>query len=147
MPEKKLKGICGVSKMVRTDVFHELNGFDPAYFMYYEDLDFSLRLHRNGYEMQVVGESILRHHHGGSSDTQSLFFARQVAWSRLYFQWRHASAFRKVKTLAGVFRRARREMASDAYPSEHINKRAFLKLKDHFPNNFLINFLSCWGMR
>lgn len=93
-----IRGICGVAKLVRADVFHELGGFDPEYFMYYEDLDFSLRCAERGYRHQLVPEAILVHAHAGTSDARSMFFTRQVAWSLYYFHWRHAGLWRRLRT-------------------------------------------------
>jgi GT2 family glycosyltransferase len=97
--QDKVEAICGVCKAVRTDVFHQLGGFDPAFFMYYEDTDFSLRLKKHGFQIRLIDYAILRHIHAGSSGAQTPFFARQVAWSLLYFHLQHAGTLRRIRTL------------------------------------------------
>ena len=132
-----MRGICGVCKMVRAEVFHELGGFDPSYFMYYEDLDFSLRLTKLGFKRQIVPDAILVHAHAGTSDARSMFFTRQVTWSLYYFHWRHAGFLRRLRTWLAWKLRAvsEREMESNpmARPSEiALNKFAALVGKSYF---------------
>jgi GT2 family glycosyltransferase len=139
-------GVCGVSKLVRADVFHELGGFDPRYFMYYEDLDFSLRLRKRGYKSELVVDAVLKHHHGGSSNVRSKFFARQVAWSLLYFQWQHASRFQKWKLLLATVMRARTEEDEGMYRSQQINRFALSKFKCLFDErSFSMHWLLRWA--
>lgn len=94
----KTAGICGVCKIVKVEHFHELGGFDPQFFMYYEDVEFSLRLHKKGYQSQVLEKALLPHVHAGSSVAHSAFFLRQVGWSIFYFHFRHGSPWRRIKT-------------------------------------------------
>lgn len=44
----KIEWASGFFMMVRSDVFRELGGFDERYFMYYEDVDFCVRVWRSG---------------------------------------------------------------------------------------------------
>jgi len=94
-----VKAICGVCKVVKADVFHQLMGFDAQFFMYYEDTDFSLRLRRLGLQLRIIEKARLKHIHAGSSGAHTPFFARQVAWSLLYFQMRHASLIQRMRIL------------------------------------------------
>lgn len=105
----KVKAICGVCKLVRADVFHELGGFDEGYFMYYEDTDFSLRLQKQGYRSQVVDEALFFHVHAGTSNATSQFFQRQVARSLLHFQYRHGALAQRLATFLQFLYHALRE--------------------------------------
>lgn len=143
---KSLVGICGVAKLVSSEAFEKLNGFDPQYFMYYEDLDFSIRLRKAGYESKIIPEAILSHHHGGSSNVHSKFFARQVSWSLLYFQWRHGSGWRKCKSLLSVILRARSEDSLHLYRSRQVNRFALTKfLQNNTANSRLIERIVQWS--
>lgn len=93
-----ISGICGVCKTVTREAFESVGGFDTNYFMYYEDLDFSLRVKAKGYKTLLAQDAVLRHVHAGSSKARSPFFERQVTWSRYYFQFLHAGFFRRLKT-------------------------------------------------
>jgi len=41
--------VAGTMAMVRRDVFEQVNGYDPRFFLYLEDTDLSLRLDRQGF--------------------------------------------------------------------------------------------------
>ena len=65
----------GAFMLVRTPLLARVGGFDPAYFMYFEDYDLSLRLAR---EAQVAYEPAARIvHHGGEAARKGW---RHVAW-------------------------------------------------------------------
>ena len=57
---KTLKA-SGCSMFLKKKVFMELNGFDPFFFMYHEDTDFSLRAIRKGISIYTTNETILHH--------------------------------------------------------------------------------------
>jgi GT2 family glycosyltransferase len=57
--------LCGAVQLARTPVIRELGGFDPRFFMYFEETDLGLRARRSGYELWTVGEVVGRH--GGSA--------------------------------------------------------------------------------
>ena len=65
----------GCFMLVRTPLFVELGGFDPRFFMYFEDYDLSLRLGRRASVAYVPGARIV--HHGGEASHKGL---RHVAW-------------------------------------------------------------------
>lgn len=69
---------CGASVIMRTDVFNKLGGFDDSFFMYYEDIDLSLRMKLMGYHMRYEPKSVVLHHHAGSSKEWSSFFVFNV---------------------------------------------------------------------
>jgi SAM-dependent methyltransferase len=53
--------------MIRTELWRQLGGFDERFFMYGEDVDLSLRIHRAGYRCILhPGATIV--HYGGRSD-------------------------------------------------------------------------------
>jgi GT2 family glycosyltransferase/glycosyltransferase involved in cell wall biosynthesis len=73
--------------VVRTDLFHEVNGFDPVYTpAYYEDADFCFRLNARGFITAYQPESRVIHLRGGSTPR-----ARRLMWMnrRIFFErWR-----------------------------------------------------------
>jgi GT2 family glycosyltransferase len=123
------RGICGVCKIIRADVFEELGGFDKNMFMYYEDLDLSLRLQKKGYKSRLIEDAILVHDHSGTSNNQSYFFNRQVAWSLFYFHWRHGSLFRKLLTWIRFVLLAHSEKRSHLNPLRRPHELAVTKFK------------------
>ena len=65
----------GCFMLVRTELFRRLGGFDPRFFMYFEDYDLSLRAGREAKVLYVPEARIV--HHGGDAAAKGL---RHVAW-------------------------------------------------------------------
>jgi GT2 family glycosyltransferase len=65
----------GCFLLVRTPLFARLGGFDPRFFMYFEDYDLSLRLGAEAKVAYVPQARIV--HHGGGASRKGL---RHVAW-------------------------------------------------------------------
>ncbi len=63
--------ICGAALMIRRDLFEELGGFDPRFFLYFEETDLCLRTRRRGAEIWAVGTAVARHAAGASSQDES----------------------------------------------------------------------------
>ena len=57
--------VSGCFMLFRTDVLKRLNGFDPRYFLYFEDYDLSLRTHKIARVAYVPAVRVL--HHGGGA--------------------------------------------------------------------------------
>jgi N-acetylglucosaminyl-diphospho-decaprenol L-rhamnosyltransferase len=53
--------ICGAIMMFRADAFRALGGFDPRFFLYFEETDLCLRAARAGYELWATGTATARH--------------------------------------------------------------------------------------
>jgi len=58
--------VSGCFMMFRTSVLKQLAGFDPRYFLYFEDYDLSLRTHAVARVAYVPNVRVL-HHGGGAS--------------------------------------------------------------------------------
>ncbi|HEU5234301.1 MAG TPA: glycosyltransferase family 2 protein [Terriglobales bacterium] len=61
--------LCGCCIMMRAEVFSALGGFDETFFMYAEDLDFSVRAVRAGFRLRVINRA-LSHDVGGHLNGQ-----------------------------------------------------------------------------
>lgn len=71
----------GCALFVRKEVFEKAGYFDRKYYLYYEDLDFSLRTRKAGFEIYYVPRAQLWHKNAGSSggtgsDLQSYYITR-----------------------------------------------------------------------
>jgi GT2 family glycosyltransferase len=58
---------CGGSMLVHRETFVSLGGFDPAFFAYFEDVDFGLRLQVCGLRTVLAAHAISYHRHHGTS--------------------------------------------------------------------------------
>jgi GT2 family glycosyltransferase len=72
--------VIGAFFLTRMDVFRGLGGFDERYFVYCEDLDFSVRAQRTGWRTRYLVEARAYHRGGGTS--------RQVKAQRLAYSMR-----------------------------------------------------------
>lgn len=84
-----VNAFCGVSVIIRKDVFTQLGGFDDSFFMYYEDVDLSLRMQRAGYKLRYEPKAVLHHIHAGSSGEWSPFFIYNVEKNHLAVAAKH----------------------------------------------------------
>lgn len=62
----KIAWVVGASMIIRREVYSELGGFDPEFFLYSEETDFCLRLRERGHEIGLVEEAAVRHIGGAS---------------------------------------------------------------------------------
>lgn len=79
----QINAFCGASVILRKKIYEQLGGFDESYFMYYEDVDLSLRLQRMGYKVVYEPKSIVRHIHSAVSGEWSSLFIYNVEKNRL----------------------------------------------------------------
>ncbi|MCX5662497.1 MAG: glycosyltransferase family 2 protein [Planctomycetota bacterium] len=59
--------ISGAVLMIRSELFKTLGGFDPRFFLYFEETDLCRRAAAQGAELWAVGKAVARHVGGASS--------------------------------------------------------------------------------
>ena len=85
--------LTGASFMVRSTTFKALSGFDPQYFLYFEEVDLFLRAKRAGYKALFCPKSVVFHESGASTGMNTKqtpeIKPRPKYWyeSRRYFYW------------------------------------------------------------
>lgn len=79
--------VSGCFMLIRTDVLRELKGFDPDYFLYFEDFDLSLRAARQGRVAAVKDVRIS--HFGGGASRKGWRHVRMFCRSGVQFFKRH----------------------------------------------------------
>ncbi|OGN27788.1 MAG: hypothetical protein A3A33_00420 [Candidatus Yanofskybacteria bacterium RIFCSPLOWO2_01_FULL_49_25] len=80
--------LSGVALLVKRGIFEKVGFLDERYFLYFEDVEFSLRAQRAGYRLGLVDAKI---NHATSSSTASL-----GSPSLLYYHYRNALLFNKT---------------------------------------------------
>jgi N-acetylglucosaminyl-diphospho-decaprenol L-rhamnosyltransferase len=83
--------VIGAFFLVRRSVFQQLSGFDERFFVYLEDLDFSLRAKLAGWTSYFLASAQLSHRGGGCSEqakANRLFYSLR---SRLLYSFKHFS--------------------------------------------------------
>lgn len=67
----------GAAFCIRKEVFTSLSGFDEGFFMHFEEIDLSIRVLAEGWQIRYVGTSEVKHLGGGSlkaNDPKKLFY-------------------------------------------------------------------------
>ena len=59
--------VVGACMLVRRSTFDAVGGFDPSYFMYFEDVDLCVRLGRRGWRVRFDPAVEVAHHHAAAS--------------------------------------------------------------------------------
>jgi len=102
---REVEQICGAAQFLRAEAYRGVDGFDPAYFMYHEDVDLNIRLRRVGWKLFFVPSASIVHHLGASSSRDWQTRARMVSalnHSRYYSFSQHEGRARGA-ALKGLF--------------------------------------------
>lgn len=84
--QTRLLAFCGASCLIKRKVIEEVGFFDEKYYMYYEDLDLSLRAWLAGWNIVYEPKSIVYHKHKVSTNSiKGAFMLHQVEKNHMYF--------------------------------------------------------------
>jgi GT2 family glycosyltransferase len=97
--------VAGSSLLVRRDAFEQIRGFDERFFLYFEDIDFCLRLRRAGGEVWYEPSITVVHERGVSARTSNGHAERAYRHSQLWFWEKHRG--RVVRDLVHRYQRLR----------------------------------------
>jgi GT2 family glycosyltransferase len=87
--------ITGADLFILHDVFIKLNGFDPSYFMYYEDTDLQKRIKNIRLKCVIISKPMIIHLEGGSNVSASFSIKKRIMLTKsmfLYFR-KHSGLF------------------------------------------------------
>ena len=93
-PPFRVEWICGAVMLIESDSYRRLGGFDPRFFLYFEETDLLKRAHALGIEVWAVCESVACHIGGSSAETVGDTMvhgalARPYYQSRYYYLAKH----------------------------------------------------------
>lgn len=94
---REVEQVAGAAVMIRREAWEQVKGFDPAFFMYFEDTDLCIRLRKAGWSIWFTPNAKVHHKVGASSDKDWQTRARMISslnWSRYYYFSNRESAFR-----------------------------------------------------
>jgi len=125
----EVQWISGACFAVRTATWLRLGGYDPRYFMYWEDIDLGWRAVQAGVELTVLADQVAVHWVGGTQSTagtrrKSQRYYTENCRNRLVFAAHHldrADRWRWILTSPGyawevLLRGGRRQLLSDLRP-------------------------------
>lgn len=99
---REVDHVIGAFYFVRRSLFESLGGFDEQFFVYLEDLDFSLRTHLAGWKIYYLASVSAFHKGGGVSDqikAARLFYSLR---SRVVYVNKHFKKPQAVLVVAGT---------------------------------------------
>lgn len=79
--------VSGAAVMMRLPVLRSMDGFDPDFFLYYEEVELMFRMRKSGHEVLYVPAARVRHAEGMATDVRSgpVRKAKPAYW---YDSWR-----------------------------------------------------------
>jgi len=83
--------VSGAVLMIRTELVRRLDGFDPRFFLYWEETDLCKRVEDAGFQIWALGTAVARHVVGASSRPEKRFLpiAKHYFQSRYYYMAKH----------------------------------------------------------
>lgn len=117
--------VIGAFFLITKDIFEQLNGFDERFFVYYEELDLSKRVHDSGYKTMYISEIQAYHKGGGTSEQVKALRFFYSTRSSLIYSFKHLGIFKSIIFMFFV------------YFIEPFTRTAFLVLKRSSFSEFL----------
>jgi len=99
---RQVDQVMGAFFLVRRMVFEELHGFDERFFVYFEEVDLSLRAIQNGWKSVYYADAQAYHKGGGTSEqikATRLFYSLR---SRILYSYKHFSRRAAIAVLLGT---------------------------------------------
>ena len=95
--------ICGCAMLIRRSVIQKIGGLDPKFFMYWEDVDYSLRAQQAGFQLvHVPSARVLHkvsHSFGGTDSPEAYYYVKRNVYllskkhtnvcARMVLLWKH----------------------------------------------------------
>jgi N-acetylglucosaminyl-diphospho-decaprenol L-rhamnosyltransferase len=89
---QRVDHVMGAFYLIRSEIFKSLQGFDENFFVYFEDLDLSYRVHKLGWSSYYLTDVRSFHKGGGTSEkikSTRLFYSQR---SRILYGYKHFSS-------------------------------------------------------
>ncbi|MDQ3489246.1 MAG: glycosyltransferase family 2 protein [Acidobacteriota bacterium] len=81
---REVFGACGCAMVMKRELFEALGGFDPSFFIFYEDVDLSYRAQLLGARCWYAADAVVRHAGSGTMGRQSV---RAVFYGQRNLEW------------------------------------------------------------
>jgi hypothetical protein len=85
--------LWGTAFLIRREVYEQIGGHDPRFFVYSEDVDWSLRILKAGWKLHYVADSVVAHYGGRSTQQTSVQMVAQLSRSRCRLIQKHYGWF------------------------------------------------------
>lgn len=88
---REITWATGACFVVKKDAFWEVGGFDEYFFIYYEEIDLSIRLRQVGYKIFCIPKSLVYHYGSYTNDKRLPWKIFLLHHNNLYFVLKHYS--------------------------------------------------------
>ena len=72
--------------VLKRSLYNSLGGFDEDYFMYGEDIDFSFKSLKKGYDNYYYGSTTVIHYKGESTRRNAIYFKRFYGAMQIFYR-------------------------------------------------------------
>jgi len=86
----KVAYICGADMMVKKTVLEKVGGFDPDFFLYFEETELCHRISKESFEIHSVPDAKIIHLEGGSQSTSKAKLTFYNKSRKLYYKKRYS---------------------------------------------------------
>lgn len=93
---RRVDWVSGACLLVRRAAWDDIDGFDPSYFMYLEDVDLCWRAHRSGWDVIYEPAAEVTHAQGVSTRLHPYRMLAVHHWSMWRFAWRSTTGARRA---------------------------------------------------
>ena len=83
---EKVEILVGAFMLLKRELYTSLGGFDEDYFMYGEDIDFSYKSLKEGYENYYFGGTTIIHYKGESSLRDAIYLKRFYGAMQIFYK-------------------------------------------------------------
>lgn len=111
-PARSLPWVSGACLLLSADLWRRVGGFDPDYFLYWEDVDLSARVQQRGGSVRVVPEAVALHDEGATHRTSGASAAKSPVY--YYYNVRNRMVFATKHLDAADVRRWRQSSLGEA---------------------------------
>lgn len=89
--------VLGAAFAIRREAFESVGGFDPSFFMYYEEVDLCYRLQKAGWQIHFSPAGSITHVGGASTRQYRAAMTQELYKSLCHFYRRHYSSRQKFQ--------------------------------------------------
>ncbi|WP_323843796.1 glycosyltransferase family 2 protein [Microbulbifer magnicolonia] len=93
-PPFQTSWVCGAVALLKREMLEQVGGFDPRFFLYFEETDLWLRARSAGWQVWALGDAVATHENAASAKTtgEKLYagcIAQHYFESRFYYLCKH----------------------------------------------------------
>ena len=82
----KVDVLVGAFMLLKRALYNSLGGFDEDYFMYGEDIDFSFKAHKKGFNNYYFGSTSVIHYKGESTQRNAVYLKRFYGAMQIFYK-------------------------------------------------------------